>query len=42
MAAMESYVERSPLPDQPDFAAADRLLVQITLDLWRETGALTA
>lgn len=33
---------RSSLPEQPDFAAADRLLIEITFQIWRETGALTA
>lgn len=35
-------VSRSPLPDQPDFAAADKLLVEMTFDIWRETGTLKA
>jgi uncharacterized protein len=34
--------DRSPLPDQPDFAASDRLLVEITFEIWRQTGSLTA
>ena len=30
------------LPDQPDFEAADRLVVEMTFDIWRQTGALTS
>ncbi len=30
--------ERSPLPDEPDAARAEELLVGITLDLWRANG----
>lgn len=33
---------RSSLPEQPDFAAADRLLIETTFQIWRETRALTA
>lgn len=29
---------RSPLPDRPDFAAAEQLLLDITLLVWREQG----
>ena len=28
--------DRSPLPDRPDFAAAERLLIDITMTVWRE------
>jgi uncharacterized protein len=41
-ARAKEAVSNSPLPDQPDFEAANRLLVEITLGVWRETGALTA
>jgi hypothetical protein len=30
--------ERSPLPDRPDFARAEQLLLDITLAVWRENG----
>jgi uncharacterized protein len=30
--------ERSPLPERPDFAAAERLLMEMTLAVWRENG----
>ena len=30
--------DRSPLPAKPDYAQAEALLLNITLDLWRETG----
>lgn len=29
--------ERSPLPEKPDFKSAERLLLDITLQIWRET-----
>jgi predicted nucleotidyltransferase len=32
--------ENSPLPEKPDFARADELLVGITLEIWKETGAI--
>jgi uncharacterized protein len=30
--------EKSPLPDRPDFAKAEQLLMDLTLAVWRETG----
>jgi hypothetical protein len=35
--AREAY-ERSPLPVEPDRATAESVLLQITLDVWRENG----
>lgn len=32
--------EKSPLPDRPDNARAEQLLLDATLTIWRETGAI--
>jgi len=37
-AAARAAYESSPLPYRPDFAAAEKLLVEITLTIWREQG----
>jgi len=39
-ARAKEALEKSPLPDRPDFEAAERLLIEITLSIWQETGAL--
>ena len=33
--------ENSPLPEKPDYARADELLVEITFEIWRENGELS-